>query len=394
MITPRHIDYIRQSLLCFYVAILVIGYEINIYEYQPIPQIVAFLLLPLIIVTSLRSTRLQINTPMIVSAVFFGWLVFSQLVRQIYGSEEVMSDVLKTTMIGVIFFMYAIGSEKNIADIFRIAYWLVLLSSVFNLFLYVSGGHLLLWEAIYGTRYASIFFLHNFAGALFGFQLIYSLYEKQLPTSVRYIGFLLALFSIFISFSKGSIIATGTAVAITSLAFSNAYLRFLVLLVLTAMGALLYGFYDTLAQAVPRLRLESGLNERDEMWAASLKTLNDPGILIFGGGEPFLHNTIRDLGKDYLSTHNYFMDTLVTSGAPSFILLLALSCIVTYGLRYRTESRLFFGIAVYLLISVNKSRFSLGGITLLSVMLSLVFAYAIQTWNRKPSNLHRRVCEL
>lgn len=390
MILQLKKDYFTEIFCTIYAIALVLSYEIHVFDFQPIPQLIAYGFLLIVIFINFKSLMIYKNLPMIMVVFLFFWLLLSLLIRLGLDSGEDGGDVLKILAVFLIFFSYLLCPTRVIENIFKLFFYIIFFSSLFNVVLFVSGGKFILWEAIYGTRYASFYYLHNFAGALFGFQLIYSIYDKDISKFFRVLNIFLSVFSLIFSFSKGSIVAVFLAIFIASFSFSSLSFK----IIPTALGVLsifaLYVFMDELQAAFPRFRFFSGLNERDEMWEAAFGVLDDTKLMLLGGGEPYLHNMIEGIGKDYLSTHNYFVDTLVTNGAISFFLLISLSLIVVYGLRYKSKSKLFFTLAIYLLISANKSRFSLGGVTLLSVMLSFVFVYAIQTWgggNPKIKNL-------
>lgn len=383
MILKLRKDYFTKIFCTIYAIALILSYEIHIFDFQPIPQIISYCFFVFIIFLNFKSLVFYKNPPTIVAVLFFFWLVISLLIRIYFGFEEDFSDILKVSAVFFIFFSYLICPKLVIEKLFLILFYIIFCTSIFNFFLFLSGGELFFWEAIYGTRYSGIYYLHNIAGALFGYQILYSIYGKGLSNSCRLLAFFLAAFGLIFSFSKGSIVAFFGAFLITSFSFSSLSKKIFPIFLFLILVVFLYFFMVDIEKIFPQFRFFSGLNERDEMWASAFGVLNDTRLFLFGGGEGYLHKLLGSMGKEYTSTHNYFVDTLIVNGGVALFVLFLLSFLVIYGLRYRTKDELYFSIAIYLLISVNKSKFSLGGITLLSVMLSFIFVYAIQTWDRK-----------
>lgn len=374
---------VASTVAFLYVVALMLGYELHLYEFYPIPNLVALAFFFCLLFTSGPKTPNALNSAGVSVAGLIVCLLGLQALRILLGSDESFTDFAKTLMACVFLGSCLFLSKNYIELVFKYIYLLSIIASGFNLLMFLSGGKLLAWEALYGTRYASLFYLHNIAAAVFGFQLIYALYNREMQRGLRILGGALAAFSVLISFSKGTVVAVVGAASLTSLAFTKSHWKFIPPLVAAAAVATFLTFREKIEDKFPQFRFFSGLNERDEMWAAAFDTVNEDKIALIGGGEPLLHSMISELGKDYLSTHNYYVDTLVSGGGITLVALFSFTLASLWGLRYRAHSRVFFAVALYLVISANKSRFSLGGITLLSVMLTLSFAYSLQSWQER-----------
>lgn len=225
--------------------------------------------------------------------------------------------------------------------------------------LHFFNGHFIFWEYQH-LRNASLFFDPNYASTIFALNAILSLcFLKNIVR--RSIATIFFLFALFFTYSKGGMLAFLLGLAIY---FFLKYSYKIIIIIPLCFLFFLYIFFQGIID-LDMFRFEQGLNSRDVYLNMTVdhvfKDMN-----IFGSGGEKIKELIAQQGKDNISTHNYYLDLLITNGiVPFFFLIPVIIYTIIKGL---IDRNIYIPSVISLLVSSMSISISIGGIGILSFL--------------------------
>lgn len=346
---------IQNIFLYLFLVIGVIAYEVNLYDFYFYVCALSFFCL---IVFSMLVGKKYFDISI------FWWLLLlfyfiSYFISIFYNADSTGLFRIIVSLLVVFVCFYISDYTANILKKLCVILIPVLLVSFLIQFTTVLSNF---WDFIY-SRNSSIFFDPNFASAFLGLGALICL---CLHKDLRYRFFLFLLFSVglFLTFSKTAIVALAFSVLIHF--FRRLSLIYSTPLILISIISL-YFISSTLDLTL--FRMDQGFNERDRLWSFVFDyVINNQNL--FGVGSSEATQILSFNGFKNSSTHNYYFDTLLMYGLLPFIFNLFFCFFVIFLMFIRNS--VYLPIFVFLFIQSNGILISFGGISLLSVILTLL----------------------
>lgn len=270
---------------------------------------------------------------------------------------------VKGLFIIIVFYVCYILYKKKIDFIIyflRLMYVFALISYAIQ----INNGEFLFWSFLF-LRNSSVFFDPNYASALFALSAILSLIVIK-NTKFKLISFLFFLGALFFTYSKGGML--GLLLGIVVLLYTRYSYKFVpILIILALLIVLAFTYIDV---DLERFRFVQGFNKRDEFFFRTIEHVFVQ-MNIFGGNSEIISEVVFGNKYETASTHNYYLDLLLTNGVIPFVFLFVILINVFYnGIVYKNE---YFAVFVLLLVISNSISISIGGIGI----LSFIYTYAI-----------------
>lgn len=211
------------------------------------------------------------------------------------------------------------------------------------------------------SRIASIFFDPNYFGTICAIGFLVSLRKKLINIVIATI----CLIALILSGSRGALISL--CLTLVFVFFYKRKFDFLKFIYLVFLILTLYIFVDYLID-IGFFRLHNLLSGREYLWRASFKLIMQEPFWGYG------YDIARLLNMEGLvnsSSHNLYLDYILTHGILSFIVYLLIIIFSVYrGVKFGLEKRIV-SCVVLLLINSNSIVISLGGIGFLSLLFTI-----------------------
>lgn len=233
--------------------------------------------------------------------------------------------------------------------------------SLVSIFIGIQGSFLG-YTPTHHRRIASIFFDPNYFGTIASIGFILSINRKG-----KYkIYALLNLIALYYSGSRAAMIALIFVVVIFF--FYNKKISSKTILKFLLLGIITYIAIGFLAD-INFFRVYQGLSSRDYLWRLSFELiLNEP---IWGYGYGSVGDLIRSMGAENASSHNSYLDYIMTYGIPVFIVYMLIILKAAFsGVKNKLPQEITKSI-IFLLIVANSISINLGGLGALSLLLTL-----------------------
>lgn len=364
MFNILYIDKIK--LLLPMILLSVISFEITLYPYYAFTSMIAFLSMLFFVFYHYKINKINKNYWFIILSYIFFTLIIS---LYYFNSLGLIRSIFT-------FFSFYLCYLLVINKInFLKLYFYISLIPLFFSFLLQIRKDFFIWTFV-DERNSSFMFDPNYCGAFFVSSALISLilFDK---IKFKWIYFLLFSIGVLFTFSKGAILALLIGVLIYL--YCNYYLKSLAYVFSFSGVILIFFLYSGFDFSL--FRVDQGLNSRDGFLKAVLHHVFHNGNYM-GGGDGVLEKLLEDNYFENHSTHNFYLDLLVTNGLiPLIIMMFLVGFIVFIGFKDRN---IYLSLFVALFLASNSISISIGGIGI----LSLIFTFsAIMILQRKDTLL-------
>lgn len=348
------------------VLLSAISFETTLYKYYSITSIFSFLAILFIILH--QYGVLKFNQ----SYWFFiiSFCIFSFLISLYYFN--VISMVRSIFTFFSFYLCYLLVVNK--INLLKIFFYVSLIPLIFSYIIQIKSVFLI-WDMIAG-RNASFMFDPNYCGVFFVCSSLIALIIFK-NFYLRWFYFTIFSLGVLFTFSKGAIAALlGGIIIYLFCKYKSKSIIYIAISTLFFLFFYLYSGFD-----FSLLRIDQGLNGRDGFYHAVINHVFYSGNFM-GGGDNVLKNLLENNYFDNASTHNFYMDLLVTNGLfPLTILIIFIIYIGVIGLKDRS---IYLCLFVALFIASNSISISIGGVGI----LSLIFTFsALMILQRKDTLL-------
>lgn len=354
---------IHKKLYILFFLVALASFEINLYDnFYTLLTLTSLLVLGVASIVTSHKLPHHGAYSLVLVFIFF---LYHVLISLAHGDFD---SALRFLLFPLVYYLALINLQR-IDDFLRLV---PLVALPFALLSMLIQAGLIDWWSLVHLRNASIFFDPNYAGAIFALSaLVTIIYRRSL--ALPYL--LLAIFvvALYLTFSRGSIIAFAAGGFVYAIFYAQARVAIMLAAIFTTIFLYLtwYLFVD---QIDLLLRVEQGLNSRDEFWLA-VSNLVFIEKNYFGVGVDGLKDYFSSIGFTVSSSHSYMFDMLGAFGIPSvFLLLLILSLAFFKALLVKNKL-----LPIFILITVNSFAIaiSFGGINFLSYIYTLIIAASL-----------------
>lgn len=349
---------IDRIILFFSMFILVMAFEVNIYRYYF--TFSAFGVLLLFFSTGvefLNKSKISFHKILLFMFILSSFLFSTINYNFLY--------FIRALAILLVFFLCErlVLKNKNTC-LFDYFLFISVLGAFISLFLQVFNGHFFIWDFIY-KRNASLFFDPNYASAIFTCSALLSLIVINAKLKSICYFFLFSL-CVFFTYSKAGALALLIGLACYLYCrYSFRFIFHLAFIILILGGVIIYMDVD-----LSMFRISQGLNSRDTFFTMVYTHVFEE-FNFFGGDANIIENLISKIGLGNKSTHNYYLDLLLSNGiVPFFFLIPFLFYVLFRGIKLQHR---FLPIFMSSLALSNSISISIGGIG----VLSLIYTYSI-----------------
>lgn len=344
---------IDKSKLLFPIVLLsIISFEITLYPYYAFTSMASFFAMFFFVAFNCKLNAINEKYWLFILSYAFFALVISICYFNILG-------VTKAIFTFFSFFLCYILVFNNI-NLLKIYFYISLIPLFFSLFLQ-ANKEFLIWGFVDG-RNSSFMFDPNYCGAFFVSSALIGLILFK-NNNLKWVYFLLFSMGVLFTFSKGAILALLMGLLIYL--YCNYYLKSLLFVFIFSSFISIFFFYSGFDFSL--FRLEQGFNSRDGFLKAVLNHVFYNQNYMGGGSEAL----IKLLGDNYFenhSTHNFYLDLVVTNGLIPLIILVSFIGFVSFvGFRDRNVYLSLFGA---LFVASNSISISIGGIGILSLIFT------------------------
>lgn len=342
-------------ILVFFMYIL--GMEFYLHDYYASISIVCYILIWLGLFVN--STLVYIPKGMVWNLVLLFSLssfIFSLFYVDVVGTIRSLLILLT--------FLLCFNLVKRNINLFK--YFLIASSifAVMSYLLYLGNGEFLLWGYV-ASRNGSVFFDPNYAAIIFSISMIFSiLFIENFFWKVT--SCLLFLIPLFLTYSKGGWLAFLLGF------FCYLYTKYSYRALIFIPICVLIGLYIFSLNVInlEMFRFEQGFNGRDIYINMALDYVFGD-LNIFGSGGDKISELIALTGGGNSSTHNYYLDLLISVGVvPFFFLIPLLSYVFMKGC---INKNVYLPVFVILFVSSFAVSVSVGGMGI----LSFLYTYAL-----------------
>ncbi|WP_158080491.1 O-antigen ligase family protein [Alkalithermobacter paradoxus] len=292
-------------------------------------------------------------------------LIFSTLIASIkYGMITFTGLIIVISTILSLYVFYLFIPILIYSDLDNKTQKLIKFITFFSLVSIVIGiqGSFLGYNPTHYKRIASIFFDPNYFGTIASIGFILSINRKG-----KYkIYALLNMLALYFSGSRAAMIALIFVMIIFF--FYNKKIRSKTIFKFLLLGIITYFAIGFLAD-INFFRIYHGLSSRDYLWRLSFELiLNEP---IWGYGYGSVADLIRSMGAQNASSHNSYLDYIIMYGIPAFVINVFIILKATFlGIKNKLPQEITKSI-LFLLIVANSISINLGGLGVLSLLLTL-----------------------
>ncbi|MDO9866367.1 hypothetical protein Q7460_02425 [Glaesserella parasuis] len=226
------------------------------------------------------------------------------------------------------------------------------------------NGTFIFWETRF-LRNGSIYFDPNYASSIFATSAILSLILIN-NNIYRWCVSIFFAIALFFTYSKGGILSFLIGMA----CFFYVKYGYKSIVYIVVFSLALMFLYNSSILNLDLFRFNQGFNSRDDFFYITMSYVFEDSNL-FGNEMYNIKNLLNSRGFDNSSTHNYYLDLLLSNGIfPFFFMLTLIFISIIKGIIYRNK---YFPIFMMLLVNSNVLSISVGGIGI----LSFIFTYSI-----------------
>lgn len=346
-------------ILSFLVVFLgLLSYEYHLYHgFYFFLSVFSFLILMVLALKDGICKKIYINKFVVILIVFF---IIATLFSSIINFD--LSGVLRSfiTLLAIFIVINFIEKDEILEIFFKLFGVIGFILSIISIA--IEFDLLSFWIKPY-ERNSSIFFDPNYAAAIIGvsfFCIIFYIDNKLIKIFMAFF----AVIGLFLTYSKGAIFSF--LLSIFVMIFRRVKLYFSIPL-FSFIFLILYILFNSVN--LDMFRAEQAFNNRDVMWRfVYASVLHEQNL--FGFGESGLSTYLVDNGLVNTSTHNAFMDVLGKYGVFSLVVYFLLIFYAIFKGFLNNDKNLPF--LIFLIVMSNSITYSVGGIGLLSIIISIV----------------------
>ncbi len=382
-----------KSFMLFLLIITSLCYEIHLFKYYSIIQIIVSFLLILLMMISFKldkgiKIKLGISSQkfiffIIILRVFntmMGYLLFG------YNTpiDVISSLIMALTTISLFYVIPEIlNKDESIENGFIKTYVIIcIILSIFSILIKVGNGHFFIWNYVYVTRDASIYYDPNFCAMILGSGVSIALLQKFKNKFLKYFAIIIMLFAILFTGSRGTLLSLLSAILIYLVVYSKLSIPKKVIIISMFGIATYYGI--NYLYSIDFFRTYQGSNDRFEMWSKILSSsLESP---VFGYGYGATDEVLKTINFTYASTHNSFLDFLLIYGIPTFVIYIIFIISTLLKSLKKDSNRKYVLPIIFMLINSNTILYSFGGVGLSSLMFTVILGllnYSIVNMQQK-----------
>ena len=359
---------ITNLLLYLIVILSFISYENKIYisAYQLVLLIVLFLGIILFFFGMTEKKKIACFVKNVKNNILVYLLSISLLVATLgssikLGSTTINSlmNIILTILSVYIFYIFlpiviADDIEKKINKLILF----ITFFSIISVIIAINGRFMWYRPTEYG-RVSSVFFDPNYYGTISAIGFILSIYRKGKYKLISIIN----LASLFYSGSRAAMISM--LIPILIFYFYNKRLKLKNLLAFIVFFFMVCYFVIFLLNH-GYFRTDQGLNSRDVLWKISIDLIKKEPLWGYGYGA--VSDQFKMQGVLNSSSHNFYLDYILTYGIPSVILNIMIIIKAVYsGFKNRIPADLI-NVVLLLLLNMNSIYISLGGLGAVSLL--------------------------
>lgn len=338
----------------------VISFEITLYPYYSFVSMISFLGILFFIFYYYKAIKVKEGYWFFI----LGYVFFTFIISLYHFSVLGLIRSIFTFFSFYLCYLLII----NKVNLFKIYFYFSLIPLFFSFLLQIKKD-LFIWAFVDG-RNASFMFDPNYCGVFFVSSALISLiiFDKN---QLKWIYFSLFSIGVLFTFSKGAMLAL--FIGFFVYLYCNYYYKSLLYIFPFSVLILLFYFYSDFDFTL--FRVEQGFNSRDGFFKAVLDHVFSNGNYM-GGGDGILKKLLEDNYFENHSTHNFYLDLLVNNGLiPLIILIGFIGFICLLGFKDRN---IYLSLFFALFIASNSISISLGGIGILSLILTLSAVMVLQ----------------
>ena len=248
---------------------------------------------------------------------------------------------------------------KNLDALINKIFYIITILSVISIIIVIRGSFLGYTPQY--NRISSILFDPNYFGTLSAIGFIIGVHIKK----YRYLS-ILNFISLYYSGSRAAML--GLIIVIITLFFYAKKIRLSTLLMFLIICIITFGFIVYL-YSIDFFRVYQGLNSREILWDLSFLLIRSEPWWGYGYG--VVSQLIESFGLMNSSSHNAFLDYILTYGIISFMLnALVILKAIYIGIKNKVSTHIIKSV-IFLLIVSNSITITVGGLGATSLLFTL-----------------------
>lgn len=368
-----------KSFLLFMLIVASLCYEIHLFKYYSVIQIIiSFLLILLMMISFKLDKGLKIKFGMS-SQKFIFLIIFLRVFNTMVGYlafgyntpiDVISSLIMALTTISLFYVIPGIlNKDESIENGFIKTYVIIcIILSIFSVLIKLGNGHFFLWNYVYVIRDASIYYDPNFCAMILGSGVSITLLQKFKNKLLKGYIIIIMLFAILFTGSRGTLLSLLSAILIYLVVYSKLSVPKKVIIISVFGIATFYGI--NYLYSIDFFRTYQGSNDRFEMWYKILSSsLESP---VFGYGYGSTDEVLKNINFTYASTHNSFLDFLLIYGIPTFVIYIFFIISTLLKALKKDSNKKYVLSIIFMLINSNTILYSFGGVGLSSLMFTVI----------------------
>mgnify|MGYP001942795046 CR=1 FL=1 len=218
---------------------------------------------------------------------------------------------------------------------------------------------------------ASILFEPNIYALLLMFGIFFA-HVSHYTKEIKIILILILIIGLFFSYSRGAWLCMMIYVGL--IFYHNSKFKKILLIILIIFSIIIFPILLNIKEVFELLNLDNPLTGRLDLWKLTINKSLERPITGIGMSSERLNALFLTLGKNYTTSHNVTIDSLLTNGwIATFFYILTFIAPLTREGNSNTKNSYFkyFGISV--LIFLQFSPHNIGGASLMAVSTALLF---------------------